>query len=83
MTSFLFASALVLSAANVVLFYKLSTLLFELGKVLANLDKDVEVRVYELLSRASFNWETGYADRSVYIRFDNGLVKKAEEVNHD
>lgn len=83
MTSFLFASALVLSAANVVLFYKLSTLLFELGKVLANLDKDVEARVYELLSRASFNWEAGYADRSVYIRFDNGLVKKAEEVNHD
>lgn len=44
------------------------------------MDAEVEKKVYELLSRASFNWEAGLMDRSVHIRLGNGMVKKAEEV---
>lgn len=89
MTNVLFVFALVLSVGNVLLFCKLSKLLILVGEALESANealesiKDaVDARVYELLSRTSISWDAGFKDRSMYIRFGNGLVKKAE-YEHD
>ena len=71
MTSVLIFLLVVLSAANLLLMLELTRLLCVARSFIKDLPKEVEKLVAEKLSRASFSWDTGFADRSVHIRFDN------------